>query len=168
MWNLNTIEIFGKSVDWSMETALFWLLIAQVALIIFMVVVFAILVRRVTKNPAPVVIRGEEKERALVGIELDTSLAPREFVIGEEFSCEGLLITAHYNKDPYSEILHEITLLTPEKLAELMQDNKKVEDLEGCVVYVPKLEGEGKSAVTTRRASPPSRSPIRARRRSMR
>ncbi len=147
MWNLNAIEIFGQVIDWPMETALFWLLVAQVALVIFMVIVFAILILRVKKNPTQVVVQSDE-ERALVGIELDTSLAPREFAIGEEFSCEGLLVTAHYNKDPYSEILHEITLLTPEKLEELMQDNKKIEDLEGCVVYVPKLDVEGKPTVT--------------------
>lgn len=144
MWNINAIEIFGHTIDWSIETALFWLLIAQVTLIIFMVIVFAILIRRATDQ---VVVQSEEK-RALVGIELDTSLARREFAIGEEFSCDGLVITARYNKDPYSEILSEITLLTPEKLEELKQENKRIEDLEDCVVYVPNLDEEGKPTVT--------------------
>ncbi len=144
---LNTIKIFGLEIDWPMETALFWLLIAQVVLVIFMVIVFAILILRVRKGTTQVVVQSDE-ERKLVGIELDTSLAPREFLVGEEFSCEGLLVTAHFNQDPYSEILHEITVLTPEKLQELMQDNKKIEDLEGCVVYVPKLDEEGKPTVT--------------------
>ena len=108
MWNLNAIQIFGKTINWPMETALFWLLIAQVALVIFMVVVFAILIRRVKRGSTRVVVQDREEERTLVGIELDTSLVTREFAIGEEFSCDGLVITAHYNKDPYSEILHEI------------------------------------------------------------
>ena len=62
--SLNALTIFGKELPWNLDTALFWLLVAQVALIMFMVIVFAVLIHRVGRrnDNATIVIREPEEE----------------------------------------------------------------------------------------------------------
>lgn len=41
--------------------------------------------------------------RALLGISLDTTAVRREFAVGEEFNCMGLIVTANYDAEPLTE-----------------------------------------------------------------
>ena len=52
--------------------------------------------------------------RALVGITLDTSAVRREFAVGETFNCMGLLVTADYDAEPFSEELEDYELEIPD------------------------------------------------------
>ena len=56
--------------------------------------------------------------RALVGISLDTSVVRREFTAGEEFNSMGLIVTADYDAEPYSEQLVDYEVEAPDMTAE--------------------------------------------------
>lgn len=67
---LNALTFFGRELSWDLPTALFWLLIAQVALIAFMLIVFAVLVHRVGSNKTIIIekdaVEDEEKKQETV------------------------------------------------------------------------------------------------------
>ncbi len=52
--------------------------------------------------------------RALTGITLDASVVRREFVTGEEFNCSGLIVTADYDAEPYTEELSDYEVEAPD------------------------------------------------------
>ncbi len=52
--------------------------------------------------------------RTLVGITLDTSVVRREFVTGEEFNAVGLIVTAEYDAEPFTEELTDYGLQAPD------------------------------------------------------
>lgn len=54
---LNALTFFGHELAWDLPTALFWLLIAQVALIVFMLIVFGVLIHRVGSNKTIIIER---------------------------------------------------------------------------------------------------------------
>ena len=54
------------------------------------------------------------EERALVGITLDTSVVRREFAAGETFNAVGLIVTADYDAEPYSEELSDYEVEAPD------------------------------------------------------
>ncbi len=56
--------------------------------------------------------------RALVGISLDTSVVRREFTAGEEFNCMGLIVTADYDAEPYTEELSDYEVEAPDMAEE--------------------------------------------------
>ncbi len=56
--------------------------------------------------------------RALVGISLDTSVVRREFTVGEEFNCMGLIVTADFDAAPFSEPVSDYEVETPDMTAE--------------------------------------------------
>ncbi len=80
---LNALTLFGKELPWELDTALFWLLVAQVALIMFMVIVFAVLIHRVGRRgeSTTVVIKEpvEEKKPEEVAEEPQAEVLPFEF-----------------------------------------------------------------------------------------
>ena len=137
---LNTIVLFGKEFNWPLENALFWLLIAQVALILFIVIVFAVLIKRVGKSE--VVVDTKPEERSLQGITLDTSMAQRNFAVGEDFNCDGLAVTANYNRDPVSEPVHVIAVITHEQYDSLQKSG----EVEECYIVKPDTSKGGKIA----------------------
>ncbi len=139
---LNTIVLFGKEFNWPLENALFWLLIAQVALILFIVIVFAVLIKRVGKSE--VVVDTKPEERSLQGITLDTSMAQRNFAVSEDFNCDGLAVTANYNLDPVSEPVHVIAVITHEQYDSLQKSG----EVEECYIVKPDTSKGGKIAVT--------------------
>ena len=144
MFNLlsDKMKIFNWEFDWPLESALFWLLIVQVALIMFMVLVFAILIKRVGTNK--IVVDTKPSERILTGLTLDLSMVKRTFDVGEQFNCDGLVVTANYNLDPMSEPISKVAVFTPETL-EMLQEKGP---LDVCYALYPDTSVEGKVSVT--------------------
>lgn len=71
----SSLTIFGFEIPWSMETALFWNLVAQVVLILFMIIVFAILIRRLNGRDAVITINdGRERDPIVIN---NTTEAPQ-------------------------------------------------------------------------------------------
>lgn len=138
---LNTIVLFGKEFDWTLENALFWLLIVQVALIMFMVLVFAVLLKRVGHNR--ITVNSKPEERTLQGISLDLEMVKRNFAVGEAFDCGGLLISATYNLAPTSEIISDYAVITQDQLDALSKGGA----IDGCFVVAPDTSAEGKVSV---------------------
>lgn len=56
--------------------------------------------------------------RRLLGISLDTSSVVTTFTVGDTFSCDGLVVVAGYNAEPYSETVTDYTVETPDLSAE--------------------------------------------------
>ena len=54
---LNVVSIFGKQIDWELDTALFWLFVIQAVLVVFMVIVFAVLLHRIGKAKSTVIVQ---------------------------------------------------------------------------------------------------------------
>lgn len=80
---LNAVSIFGHQLDWEIDTALFWLLVAQVALILFMVIVFAVLLHRVGQNKTNTVIINGSKEKDMLKAEPADEYYPSEIIYDE-------------------------------------------------------------------------------------
>ena len=138
---LDKMKIFNWEFDWPLESALFWLLIVQVALIMFMVLVFAILIKRVGTNK--IVVDTNPNERKLTGLTLDLSMVKREFDVGEQFNCDGLIVTANYNLDPMSEPISKVAVFTPDTLAMLQEKGP----IDVCYALHPDTSVEGKVSV---------------------
>ncbi len=139
---LDKMKIFGFEFDWPLESALFWLLIVQVALIMFMVLVFAILIKRVGTNK--IVVDTKPSERTLTGLTLDLSMVKRKFDVGEQFNADGLIVTANYNLEPMSEPLPKFAVFTPDTLETLKQQGP----IDVCYVLAGDTSAEGKVSVT--------------------
>ncbi len=75
---MNALTLFGKELPWELDTALFWLLVAQVALIMFLVIVFAVLIHRVGRDRTTVVIKEpkEEEENPIQFLEAEVIAEP--------------------------------------------------------------------------------------------
>lgn len=122
--------------------ALFWMLVILGIFLIVEVAVFAILmIYRKHKAPA-------EKSRQAVSITLDTQVVRRAFRVGEKFDPSGLIVTVHYNDEPYDVTLQDFTIVTPELIKMLAREGKTPDDLLGCRIYAPDLSVEGKPSVT--------------------
>ena len=133
--NLLSIKIFNWTFDWTMEEALFWLLVAQVVLILFLVLVFAILLHRVG--------RVRKKDRRVISLSLDTSMVKREFNKDDTFDCEGLLIDGIYNILPRYEHIDAYQVITNEEYLNTSKKEKK----NTCYVIIPTLDEVGKKIV---------------------
>lgn len=160
---LSTISIFGYELDWDASTAMFWLLVIQGVLILIEIAVFCTLIlrsNRKNKNndeqaqqpvqnvaqqaePRVVVIqqpKAEEVKRELTGLTLDLGVVQREFTVGDEFNCEGLVIHAEYNTAPTTETVSYYTVVDEEPDA----------SAQGCYVIKPDLSQAGKVTVGVR------------------
>lgn len=80
--------------------------------------------------------------RTLTGIAVDAAAAKREFAIGEEFTCEGLIVTAEYNIAPTSEPL-TAEAVTADDLARITEAGAAT----GCYVIKPDLTKAGDDIV---------------------
>lgn len=124
-----------------MNDALFWMLVVLGIFLIVEIAAFAIIMlSKRRKTP-------EEKTRQAVSITLDTQIVRREFKVGESFDPSGLIVTAHFNDEPYEETVQEFTVVTPELIKKLARDGKTPEDIMGCRIYAPDLSVEGKPSV---------------------
>ena len=65
-----------------------------------------------------------EEERVLTGISLDLGVVPREFVEGDAFTCQGLVVHAEYNVKPTTESFVEYTLIDSNTYARLEKRGK--------------------------------------------
>lgn len=115
-------------------TPIFWLLVAFGILLLVLVIALPIIV---------VVGRRKDKRR-LIGIELDTDIVKREFTVGDEFECVGLVVNAQYNVEPTTESVVKYTLITEGEL----EEGKSQGEVNGCYVVKPNMDEVGKKAVT--------------------
>lgn len=111
------------------------LLIVLGVLLIIEILIFAILLVRS---------RSKSSERQLVGITLDTTIVQRQFTVGDEFDCDGLVVQANYNIDPTSENIVEYVVVSEEKLNEV----KSQGEISCCYVVKPDMNEAGKNVVT--------------------
>lgn len=118
------------------EKPTFWLLVALGVLLLIEILVFSV--------AAIISRRRKPEERKLIGLELDTDIVDREFIVGDEFDCVGLLVKASYNLDPIAEDIVDYVVLSAEELEEA----KSKGELVGCYVVKPNMEEAGKKAVT--------------------
>ena len=142
---LNTVKIFGWELDVELNQLLFYFLIAQAVLIVLAGVLFIIYIKRTrfsAKNERVVyqTVQGESLERELIGISLDLSKVKREFKVGEEFNCDGLVVNAKYSTDPVDEVITDGVLLTQKQFKKL---EKLTEKPACCYVVIPKMPTEG-------------------------
>ncbi len=113
------ISIFGYELKWEVEDALFWLMVAQVALVLLMLIVFAVLIHRVGRDKTVVVNEGKAAapERKLLGITLDTTSVQRKFALGDKFNCDGLVAIAQYSDAPVYESITDAVIKSAEQYA---------------------------------------------------
>ncbi len=90
--------------------------------------------------------RKQKPERELTDIVVDCNSAKREFVAGEEFTCEGLTVNALYNLKPKTEPLTQLDVFTEEEFARLAETGAS----NGLCVIKPNMEISGKSIVIVR------------------
>lgn len=83
-------------------------------------------------------------KRELKEISVDVSEVKREFMVGEEFVCNGLLVKAIYNSKPKKQTLDEYQIVTQEELAQL-EERGEASD---CYVIRPSLSEIGDKTVT--------------------
>ena len=66
---------------------------------------------------APVVVlagaepQTNSEERALTGITLDSAVVQREFTVGDDFNCDGLIVTANYSAAPLTETYSSVMVV---------------------------------------------------------
>ena len=98
----------------------------------------------VAAEPTPViaVVASEEPVRELTGLTVDPTIAQREFTVGDEFNCDGLLLKMEYNRAPFIETRVDYTLVDDEIFAKAMNG-----EVSGIFVCRPDLTYAGKRAV---------------------
>ena len=162
---LNEINFFGYVIDWnSNKTAIILIIIQAIFVIIAISLLMYLILRRrlqrkITRDtaetvaqpveqPAPEVVYVTEPKaevkRELTGISLDLGVVQREFTVGDDFSCDGLIIKAEYNLSPLSESLVDYTLIDSDAYIRM----KKDEAARGVYVIRPNLDTAGKKVVT--------------------
>ncbi len=119
---MNTIKVFGHEYDWDLDTTMICLMILQIIVVILMVVIFAIIIRKVMKIRKQIkeaslqeqTAKPVEEYRKLINITLDTDMVQKEFFTGDKFNSEGLIVIAHYNKAPFTELIVDYELQEPD------------------------------------------------------
>ena len=152
---LNSIKIFGYTLNWDEGTAMFWLLIIQGVLVLVEIAVFCTLILRSnrkkngneqsTQNGEQRVVviqqpKADEVPREMVGLTLDLGVVQREFEVGDEFNCDGLVVHAEYNLAPTNESITSYSVV----------DSDLGPDAQGCYVVKPNLNEVGKVSVLVR------------------
>ena len=100
-----------------------------------------------TQQPPIVVVAGAEQkqepvERVLTGITLDVGVVERDFHVGDEFSCDGLLVNANFNVAPLQETFANFTVVDAS-----LFDKAVSGSLSGLYVCRPDLSKAGKLPV---------------------
>lgn len=126
------LDLLNASIPYR---TVFSLLIVLGFLLIVEIFIFALLLMRS---------RSKSQERELVGITLDTAVVKREFTVGEEFDCSGLIVQANYSPEPTSQNIADYVVLTEEELDEV----KSRGELDGCYVVKPDMNEAGKKNIT--------------------
>ena len=92
-------------------------------------------------QPAPVV-EPAKPVREITSLTLDTVVVQRDFEVGEEFNCDGLLVNANYNVAPMMETYASYSVVDFASFNQLMK-----EDVAGVYVCEPDLSSAGKRVV---------------------
>ncbi len=120
MSDLLGVTIFGVELSWSVSTTVLVLMLVQIALVAVALVAFVLLTVRkhgLSKRKQNILVTHAANggsERNVVGITLDTLVVKRKFTVGEAFDCEGLVVTANYNREPTAETVTDFTVDAPE------------------------------------------------------
>lgn len=86
--------------------AAFWMIVALGVLLIMELAIFAVLFVRGRNR--------QSADRRLVSITLETEMVKREFLLGEKFDADGIIVTAHYNLEPFSQRITKFDVTPPE------------------------------------------------------
>ena len=97
-------------------------------------------VQVVVSQPAPV--EPPKPVRELTSVTLDTVVVQRDFTVGDEFNCDGLLINANYNLAPTLETFADFSVVDFKSFNQIMH-----EDVAGVYVCEPDLSSAGKRVV---------------------
>ena len=163
---LNAVNFFGHEFDWNSQKTAIWLIVIQaiLAVIAISLIIYVILRRRLksqqaqvvamttaqptTQNPEVIYVQEPNTEvaRMLTGISLDLGVVQRDFVAGDDFSCEGLVVRAEYNVSPTSESIIDYTLVDEDTYTRLVKKDKA----HGVYVIKPAMYTVGKKVVTVR------------------
>ena len=155
---LNTVEFFGKILDWSEKNVKVFLIVLQAIILLFVILLIILLIVRrskATDKTTEAVATTEfvyvqepqvPVERVLMGISLDLEVVQREFKVDEEFNCSGLVVRAEYNLEPTLESLVDYVVVDSETY-ELLEKEDIID-----VVYIikPDMSEDGKKIVTVR------------------
>lgn len=127
----NAINFFGLELPWSEDSVYLALLIAQAVLILVVIAIgIGVIVRnrrlkmQAAEQPAPVYIpvaapaAAPSAERSLIWLRLDTADVKKEFLIGEAFSYQGLIVKAMYDKPPFEEDIEDFVISIPDMTIE--------------------------------------------------
>lgn len=118
----NAIKIFGHEFDWDANSTMFWLMVIQIVVLVLMLVIFIILISKILSIKKNMRTKEEPKKekpapakeiRRLINITLDTDVVQKEFDIGEEFNSEGLVVMANYNMAPFTDIVTDFEVSSP-------------------------------------------------------
>lgn len=88
----------------------------------------------VEEQPKPV--------RELTNLTLDTAVVQRDFEVGEEFNCDGLLVNASFSLAPMQETYADFSVVDSKTFDQVMKS-----DAAGVYVCEPDLSTSGKKAV---------------------
>lgn len=55
-----------------------------------------------------------EVNRQLLSISINTDNSVKEFVVGEAFNCNGIVVTAHFSVEPFEEIVADFSVSSPD------------------------------------------------------
>ncbi|MCH5160276.1 MAG: hypothetical protein J1F66_05490 [Clostridiales bacterium] len=85
-------------------------------------------------------------ERTLTGISAEIGIVQRNFFVGDEFNCDGLLVNAFYNTAPVSQSVVGFIIVNDDEYNRLDDENK----LANVYVLSPDLSKVGVRLVTVR------------------
>lgn len=128
----------------NIDITMFWMLVILGVLLLIEMAAFAILLVRRARNSEPVKDDEPAPIRQLVGLSLDTAIVQRDFTVGTEFDCGGLLVSANYNLDPVSENITEYIVLSQQEVDDALVNG----EISGCYVIKPDMSVAGKKAVS--------------------
>ena len=91
---------------------------------------------------APVVEQPKAPVRELQSVTLDTAVVQREFEVGDEFNCDGLLVNANYNTAPTIETYADYNIIDSASFDQILRM-----DMQGVYVAEPNMTVAGRKAV---------------------
>ncbi|MCH5159337.1 MAG: hypothetical protein J1F66_00620 [Clostridiales bacterium] len=102
---------------------------------------------QINVRPAPVVAKPEpvveqpKAVRELVSVSLDLGIVQRDFNVGDEFNCDGLLVTGNYSLAPTMETRADFNILDARSFDQIINQTK------GCFVAEPDMSVAGRKVV---------------------
>ena len=151
------MTIFGIPIGGNSNAAIAWLIVVQV--IIVAVVISAILFfvlskkkkrtrQKVVHTTSAVCIEEPQPpvERMLTGISLDLTLVKKDFIVGEQFNSDGLVVRGDYNLPPTVETHVDYDVIDYDTYARLERRGKAT----GLYVIKPYMYIAGVKVVTVK------------------